>query len=145
MEAKDLKIGTKLIQKRTGFKCVISRHKEGCQAFKLCWEVYPLRDSKWYHIDRILLDFDLVENSEKAEISESLTKDNVNSPSHYTQGGIETIDFIEAKLTREELIGAYKYNVLKYAARSNLKNGEEDLRKMNYYSNRLIKILNEKV
>lgn len=71
-------------------------------------------------------------------------QDNVNSPPHYTQGGIETIDFIEAKLTREEIIGAYKFNVLKYGARANLKNGEEDLRKMNYYSNRLMKILEKK-
>ena len=77
-------------------------------------------------------------------LDEEKTQDNVNQPKHYTQGGIETIDFIEAKLTREEVIGAYKFNIIKYGTRSRLKNGEEDLRKMNYYSDRLIKFLEKK-
>ena len=77
-------------------------------------------------------------------LDEEKTPDNVNQPKHYTQGGIETIDFIEAKLTREEVIGAYKFNIIKYGTRSHLKNGEEDLRKMHYYSDRLIKFLEKK-
>lgn len=32
--------------------------------------------------------------------------DMVNSPAHYTDGGIETIDFIQAKLTPEP-VGGY--------------------------------------
>ena len=40
-----------------------------------------------------------------------LQKDNdlVNSPSHYTDGGIETIDFIEAKKLNYNLGNAVKY------------------------------------
>jgi hypothetical protein len=136
MEANDLKIGTKLIQKDTGFKCVIYRHKEDCTAFKLCWEDYTNNDIPWYHIGRILAEFDLFE---------PLTNDNVNHPSHYNQGGIETIDYIKSRLTREEFQGFCKGNILKYCSRSNLKNGEEDLRKMNYYSNELMQVLDEKV
>jgi len=30
-------------------------------------------------------------------------KELIHSPDHYTHGGIETIDFIKAKLTPEEL------------------------------------------
>ena len=40
--------------------------------------------------------------------------DNVNHPAHYKVGGIETIDYIEAKLTPEEFRGYLKGNALKY-------------------------------
>lgn len=40
---------------------------------------------------------------------ETLTHDPVNSPSHYTSGGIETIDFIEAKKLNYNLGNAVKY------------------------------------
>ena len=60
--------------------------------------------------------------------------DNVNSPAHYTTGGIETIDFIKAKLSKEEFIGYCKGNVLKYITRSRLKGNElEDLQKAEVY------------
>lgn len=60
-------------------------------------------------------------------------KDMVNNPSHYTSGGIETIDFIRAKLTPDEFVGYCKGNVIKYLARSNYKGGLEDLRKAGKY------------
>ena len=44
------------------------------------------------------------------------TSDPVNSPSHYTSGGIETIDFIEAKKLNYNL-----GNVIKYIARAGKK------------------------
>lgn len=61
------------------------------------------------------------------------TADNVNSPAHYTQGGIETIDYIRAKLTPEEFVGYCKGNVLKYVSRAQHKGGLEDLRKAGKY------------
>ncbi|WP_246562993.1 DUF3310 domain-containing protein [Paenibacillus montaniterrae] len=61
------------------------------------------------------------------------TADNVNSPAHYTQGGIETIDYIRAKLTPEEFIGYCKGNILKYVSRASHKGGLEDLRKAGKY------------
>jgi hypothetical protein len=61
------------------------------------------------------------------------TVDNVNSPAHYTQGGIETIDFIHAKLTPEEFAGYCKGNALKYVSRATHKGGVEDLRKAGVY------------
>ncbi|MFN9911697.1 MAG: DUF3310 domain-containing protein, partial [Pirellulaceae bacterium] len=45
--------------------------------------------------------------------AEAAQADLVNHPPHYKAGGIETIDFIEAKLTREEFIGYLKGNALK--------------------------------
>lgn len=59
--------------------------------------------------------------------------DNVHSPAHYTQGGIETIDFIRAKLTPEEFAGYCKGNALKYVSRATHKGGVEDLRKAGVY------------
>ncbi|MDN6363659.1 MAG: DUF3310 domain-containing protein [Tetragenococcus koreensis] len=62
-----------------------------------------------------------------------LMSDNVNHPNHYTQGDIETIDYIKDKLTDEEFRGFVKGNVLKYVSREGLKNGDEDLKKANWY------------
>lgn len=59
--------------------------------------------------------------------------DPVNHPSHYKTGGIETISFIRAKLTKDEFIGYCMGNVLKYTTRYKHKNGVEDLNKAKVY------------
>jgi hypothetical protein len=60
--------------------------------------------------------------------------DLVNSPPHYTTGGIETIDFIEAKQLNYNL-----GNVVKYITRADHKgNRVEDLRKAKWYLEREI-------
>ena len=65
--------------------------------------------------------------------------DNVNHPNHYTQGKYEVIDYIEDKLSKEELQGYCVGNVLKYVSRFKHKNRLEDLKKAEWYLNRLIK------
>lgn len=66
--------------------------------------------------------------------------DPVNHPEHYKVGGIETIDFIKAKLTPEEFRGYLKGNVLKYASRAGHKNNAvEDAGKLAWYATRLSK------
>ena len=67
--------------------------------------------------------------------------DVVNHPSHYTQGVIETIDYMESCLTPEEFCGGCKMNVLKYVSREKFKNGVEDLKKAQWYLDRLIDYL----
>ena len=63
--------------------------------------------------------------------------DNVNHPSHYKTGGIETIDFIEAKG-----LGYHLGNVVKYITRAEHKgNRKEDLLKAQWYLNRAIEKL----
>lgn len=59
--------------------------------------------------------------------------DPVASPSHYTKGGIETIAFIRAKLGADGFRAYCLGNVMKYVARWQDKNGEEDLRKASVY------------
>ncbi|WP_421358180.1 DUF3310 domain-containing protein [Agrobacterium rosae] len=60
----------------------------------------------------------------------------VNHPSHY--GGqddpYEVIKVLEAWLSREEFIGALKFNIVKYQARAAKKNGAQDYEKSAWYA-----------
>ena len=67
--------------------------------------------------------------------------DNVNHPQHYTQGGIETIDYIKAKLTTEQFKGYLKGNIIKYISRFEYKNSIEDLQKAKWYLSKLIEVI----
>ena len=63
--------------------------------------------------------------------------DSVNHPAHYKVGGIETIDFIEAKK-----LGYNLGNVVKYITRADYKGNKlEDLRKAQWYLTREISML----
>jgi hypothetical protein len=69
----------------------------------------------------------------------SMCKDDVNSPSHYTSGGIEVIEYMKAKLTQEELCGYLKGNVIKYISRAGKKEDTlKDYKKAQWYLNKLI-------
>ena len=71
------------------------------------------------------------------------TEDVVNSPTHYNQAGIECIDAIAAALG-----DGFEYylqgNVMKYLWRYRYKNGVEDLKKAEWYHNKLIEIKERK-
>lgn len=89
------------------------------------------------------LDFDFPFSDQPTVFDLRLT-DPVNHPKHYTQGPIETIDYMESALSEEELCGGYKMNVLKYVSRERHKNGLEDLKKAKWYLDRLISYLEKK-
>ena len=59
--------------------------------------------------------------------------DNVNHPSHYTQGGIECIEAIKASLGMDGFCDYCKGNVQKYLWRWRDKGGVEDLEKAQVY------------
>jgi hypothetical protein len=70
------------------------------------------------------------------------TKDQVNTPAHYSlnEQGIECIDAIQASMSEIEFKGMLKGNVLKYLWRYNYKGKpEQDLRKAEWYLQRLIR------
>ena len=67
--------------------------------------------------------------------------DVVNQPPHYTSGSIEAIDYITSILSREELIGWYRGTIAKYTHRWRYKGGVEDLKKAQWYLDRLIKLM----
>lgn len=63
--------------------------------------------------------------------------DPVDHPSHYTAGGIECIDAIEAAMTTEAFVGFCRGNAMKYVWRAGLKGDPaEDLRKAAWYLER---------
>lgn len=70
-----------------------------------------------------------------------MSKDNVNHPSHYNQGGIECIDALNAMVTGyPDPVGAVMaWQVVKYIWRHPFKaNPVEDLKKAQFYLDRLI-------
>ena len=69
-----------------------------------------------------------------------IQEDTVNHPSHYTDGGIECIEAIEAVLSNEEFRGYCKGNCIKYNWRERHKGGTESLKKAQWYLDRLIQL-----
>lgn len=70
----------------------------------------------------------------------TIQEDLVNHPSHYTDGGIECIEAIEAQQTLEEFRGYLKGNIAKYLWRERHKGGTESLKKARWYLDRLIEL-----
>ena len=61
--------------------------------------------------------------------------DVVASPSHYTQGGVDTWDFIAVKE-----LDFFEGNIVKYIVRWRSKGGVEDLKKAQAYLAKLIEL-----
>lgn len=66
--------------------------------------------------------------------------DPVNSPLHYTQGSMETIEAIEGLN-----LNYHQGNIIKYVSRYNMKGGIQDLQKARWYLDRLILIEERKL
>lgn len=63
----------------------------------------------------------------------------VDSPDHYIKGGIETIDYLKAKMFKDEFKGFLKGNCLKYISRAGNKDDElQDYEKAKWYLDKLI-------
>jgi len=112
---------------------------------KVVWidndEVEISEDSYSYHVKDLkllkevgILQTKLVED----EVAQQVEVDNVNSPNHYSSQSIECIVAMEAMLSPEEFIGYLRGNIFKYQWRYKQKNGLEDLKKAQWYQNKLI-------
>ena len=77
------------------------------------------------------------------ENSEDVNPDPVNRPAHYTSGGIECIDAMQAAFGAEVVKDFCLCNAFKYLWRHRSKNGVEDLKKARWYLNRLITAMEE--
>ena len=76
----------------------------------------------------------------------AITADMVNHPPHYTYGGMETIDIMEAKSTHEEFKGHLKLTAFKYLTRAGHKDSElQDAKKTQFYVNRWVKTIEKQV
>ena len=70
---------------------------------------------------------------------EDVKPDPVNHPAHYTSGGIECIDAMQAAFGDEAVKDFCLCNAFKYLWRHREKGGLEDLKKARRYLNRLIR------
>jgi hypothetical protein len=137
-EREELKIGDKWI-----CKCHDSRKNQ--IATIVCVNVsdvsYLFEDNMQMsaRLEFFFENFEKIENGNKV----SQKQDAVN-PAYYQQNGIQTWDYLEATLTKEEFRGSCKANVIKYVTRYKLKNGVEDLQKAKKYLEKLIEIESKK-
>lgn len=63
---------------------------------------------------------------DEPRVTDHVSADMVNHPPHYTFGGIETIDYMQAKSTPEEFKGHLRLSTIKYLSRAGQKNTEQD-------------------
>jgi hypothetical protein len=75
---------------------------------------------------------------QEEELWNRKAKDTIN-PDHYKIGGIETIDYMEAKSSAEEFRGHLRLTAIKYLSRGPYKaDALEDYKKARWYLDRLI-------
>lgn len=70
------------------------------------------------------------------DILDGKPTDNVNHPSHYTQGGMECIDEMLLIFGKEAVKHFCVCNAWKYRKRAMFKNGQEDIDKSDWYINK---------
>lgn len=114
-----------------------------------CERVYPDTPIKKYKAkqDKVAKYHDDAANVAKAMSAigvsmENENNDKINNPAHYTVGGIETLDYIKAKV--KDYPSYVAGNILKYVSRYEHKNGIEDLKKAQFYLNDLIEWMESK-
>ena len=69
--------------------------------------------------------------------------DNVNHPSHYETGKFECIDVMREALGDEAVKAFCECNAFKYLYRHRRKNGDEDIKKAQWYINKYLEITEE--
>lgn len=71
-------------------------------------------------------------------------QEEVEAPSHYTDGNIEAIDALQSMLTEEQFIGFLRGNAFKYQWRC-LKKGapKKDLEKAKWFLNKLMEVMHD--
>lgn len=121
----------------------------GFASKEYCERVYPDTPIKKYKVkqDKVAKYHDDAANVAKAMSAigvsmENENNDKINNPAHYTVGGIETLDYIKAKV--KDYPSYVAGNILKYVSRYEHKNGIEDLKKAQFYLNDLIEWMESK-
>ena len=108
-----------------------------------CYEQFIENHNYWKNIYLKSLDFEL-ENDMLWLLDEPKkdTQPDLINPNHYKIGGIETIDYMKAKSTKEEFRGHLRLTALKYLSRYGKKDNElQELKKAKWYLDYLIKEL----
>lgn len=100
----------------------------------------------WTHPEEAarIMGFEMIEDTPDIrevveKCGEDVKPDPVNRPTHYTSGGIECIDAMQAAFGVEAVKDFCLCNAFKYLWRHRNKNGVEDLKKCRWYLNRMIR------
>ncbi|MDU2670382.1 MAG: DUF3310 domain-containing protein [Clostridium sp.] len=122
---------------------VIELYNEGCGATEIGQEVGRSQSAISALLKRLAADGrinkrEIKENDKSANVKKTKRVEAVNHPLHYNLGKIECIDYIDDVL--QDDYGFYIGNIIKYVARYKGKNGLEDLKKAQWYLDRLVKI-----
>lgn len=110
------------------------------------YDEFPEEITKNYEI--IFGNSEGTDDEKKIEHEEEKTEDMVNHPSHYTSGGVECIDAITSALSKyDDPVDAWLVGqVIKYLWRAPLKGKyDEDIKKAQFYLNRLVEKIDKKV
>lgn len=130
------------MRKQTKYSKIISMVKAGVPTAEIAAQTKSTKNYVYATISKLRKQEQSI--SPKAVLSVSTTNvpvlpDMVTQPPHYKAGGVETIDFIEAKKLNYNL-----GNVVKYISRHDLKGDRlENLRKAQWYLDREINNLKQ--
>lgn len=112
----------------------------GVDKGKAWWNLYHLTNKNMF--DGPLLSF---EEFSEQYLNGTATQDIVNHPNHYNSYSREVIDTMQGSMTAEEFKGYLKGNVMKYINRYQFKNGVEDLKKAQWYLNKLTEVAENEI
>ena len=103
---------------------------------------------KWetHKVDNRIYDFNqtITNPYDNPNVPQQNTKkfsDPVNHPAHYTEGNIEAIDYMLDSMGEDNFVAGCEFVIKKYLHRWRSKNGVEDLKKAQWYLNKMIKVL----
>ena len=85
------------------------------------------------------------EDTNMNDTNGTATQDIVNHPKHYNSYSREVIDTMQGSMTTEEFKGYLKGNIMKYLTRYQFKNGVEDLKKAQWYLNKLTEVVENEI
>ena len=119
---------------------VIELYNKGYGPTEIGQEVGRTQSTISNLLRRLIYDGRIVEREDKESKAPVKVKkvEMINHPSHYNQGKIECIDYIDDVLKDD--YGFYIGNIIKYVTRYKGKNGLEDLTKAKWYLDRLVSI-----
>lgn len=105
--------------------------------------IYTIDDGgeyfQYHYID--IIDEGETLDTKYLDFPEEEEEDVVNHPSHYGDGSIECIDYMEDNMDPAMFMGYLEGNVKKYTHRYRYKNGVEDLKKAGWYLDYLIAVM----
>ena len=120
-----------------GINCLVNHGNNPCNCDLSPYRYFPKHD----HQKESSLDSTV---KRVRSIAEQVDRIMPDAPPHYVVGGIETIDYIKAKLSRpHEYEGYLRGNCIKYLSRYSEKGGKADLEKALKYLTWLLEVVGE--